>query len=43
MHSDIIYVLNKGKIEESGKFNELKKYRGQNIEAEEKMVEKEKV
>jgi len=31
MNCDIIYVLNKGKVEESGRFGDLKKYRGQKI------------
>ena len=31
MNSDVIYVLNRGVVEESGKFNELKKYRGQKV------------
>lgn len=43
MNSDVIYVLNKGGVEEKGKLNELKKYRGQKIEAEEEMRIKEKV
>ena len=43
MHSDIIYVLGKGNVEESGRFNELNKYKGQEMEANEKMEEKEKI
>lgn len=27
MNSDIIYVLNKGKVEEKGKFSELKRFK----------------
>jgi ABC-type bacteriocin/lantibiotic exporter with double-glycine peptidase domain len=36
MNADIIYVLNKGKIEEKGKFNELKRFKGHTYEDEEK-------
>ena len=32
MHSDVIYVLNKGVVEESGRFQELRKYKGQKFE-----------
>jgi hypothetical protein len=36
MNADIIYVLSKGKIEEKGKFNELKRFKGHTYEDEEK-------
>lgn len=32
MNADIIYVLNKGKIEEKGKFNDLKRFKGHTYE-----------
>ncbi len=32
MNSDIIYVLNKGTVEEKGKFNELKRFKDQTYE-----------
>jgi hypothetical protein len=36
MNSDIIYVMNRGKIEEKGKFNELKRFKGHTYEEDDK-------
>jgi hypothetical protein len=34
MYAHIIYVINKGKIEESGKFHELKRYKDYKAEGD---------
>lgn len=36
MNSDIIYVLSKGKVEEKGKFNELKRFKDHQYDEEDK-------
>lgn len=41
MNANIIYVINRGKIEEKGKFHELKRYKDfDNKEADEREEEK---
>ena len=36
MNADIIYVLSKGKIEEKGKFSELKRFKDHKYEEDDK-------